>query len=111
MMRKTLAVLMFFVTPTSVFSEPQSPMEDMCFILQQSTTTSLIAIQDMGLELSEILMEDLDTDGARAILESKDVLDQGFESFREVLKLAVRAQTICKEHYEPVFVQTIQAMS
>ncbi len=110
-MRNILASAIILVSPAAAFAETDTQMEAMCTLLQHSTTTALVAIQDMGLELSEILMNELETGGGKAVLPSKTVLDNGLESFHEVLQIAKDAQTICRGHYEPVFVETIRALS
>ncbi len=110
-MRKILASLIFFATPTLAQSEANPQLEMMCNLLQQSTTLSLIAIQDMGLELSELLIEDLEGGNGEISLHSKSVLDQGFQNFHQVLKIATEAQENCSEYYEQVFVETIRALS
>lgn len=110
-MRNTLASLIILSAPTAALSDTGPQIATMCGLLQHSTTMSLIAMQDMGLELSDILIEEWETGDEAARLRSKSVLDQGFDSFHEVLKIATEAQEMCGDHYEPIFVETIRAMS
>jgi len=95
----------------TVLRDVETPLATMCAMLQHSTMTSLLAIQDMGLELSEILIEDWNNGGGESVLNSKVVLDQGLESFHKVLRIAQETQVICRDHYEPNFVATLQALS
>ena len=110
-MRKILASLIILAAPSVAISETEPQLATMCKLLQDSTTMSLVAMQDMGLELSGILIEDWESGDEKARLQSKSVLDQGFESFHEVLKIAMDAQDICSDHYEPIFAETIHSLS
>ncbi len=107
-MRGVLASIAVLISPTTVFSETNAHVASVCGFLQQSTTTSLIAIQDMGLELGGILTKDLEHDKDEDLLRSLSVLNQGSESFQAVLRTAMEAQEICKDHFEPTFVEAIQ---
>ena len=110
-MRNILVSLIILAAPTAAMSDTGPDVATMCDLLQHSTTMSLIAMQDMGIELSDLLIENWESGDETTRLHSKSVLDSGFDSFHEVLNIATQAQEMCSGHYEPMFVETIRELS